>query len=226
MASPRLDVRLPERLRERVDQAAAADGLSVSQWVRKAILEKLGDEDAEARERAELLAEARAFLAIPPGNSTVDRDGYALISKYVAALESSAGRLSLAEQRGRARALAEIAAGALEPLDGEVLTFPAFSPGDPPPALEVTSPRRRGFLKAALAAERARTLLQAPPPPSPPPSAAGLLGEQRTRELWNQAISWPGWQRLFCAQHGIVPSSPDDPGRCYLGCATDNAEKP
>ncbi len=79
--------------------------------------------------------------------------------------------------------------------------------------------RRRGFLRAALAAERARALLAALPEPSPAPSAAGLLGEARTRKLWTEAVSWPGWRRVFCGQHGIVPSAPSSDGtRCYLGC--------
>jgi hypothetical protein len=122
--------------------------------------------------------------------------------------------------------LVEIANGALEPLDGQELAFPEFRPGSPPVDLEATTPRRRGFLRAALATERARALLQAAPPPSPPPSAAGLLGEARTKELWDQTVGWPGWRWAFCDQHGMVPSAPSSDGqrRCYLGCSLDGPE--
>jgi hypothetical protein len=217
MASPRVDLRLDGRVHARVLQAAQAEGLTVSGWVRRAILDRLGDSSREASERAALLAEARRFLA-NPGEG---REAASLVSRYVAAIEAAAGRLSLAEQHGRARALVEIANGALEPLDGEELIFPEFRPDGPPVALELAgTPRRRGFLKAALATERARALLQAPPEPSPAPSAAGLLGEARTRELWTEAIGWPGWRRVFCQTHGIVPSAPGSDGsKCYLGCS-------
>ena len=211
-----MTLRLTERIHGRVLEAAQAEGLSVSGWVRRAILDRLDDSGREAAERAALLAEARRFLA----NPGEDRDAAGLVERYVRALETVSGRMSAAEQHGRARALAEIAAGALEPIDGEELTFGEFRPDSPPVALELAgTPRRRGFLKAALAAERARALLQAAPEPAPPPSAAGLLGEARTRELWDQAISWPGWRRVFCGQHGVVPCAPSSDGaRCYLGC--------
>jgi hypothetical protein len=114
--------------------------------------------------------------------------------------------------------------GALEPLDGTEVTYSDFQPDGPPAALETTEPRKRGFLKAALAAERARVLLQAPAPPAPPPSAVGLLGRERTKVLWDQATRWPGWRWAFCRHHGIVPSTEADDGggrRCYLGCSLD-----
>jgi len=210
-------LRLTERIHGRVLEAAQAEGLSVSGWVRRAILDRLDDSGREAAERAALLAEARRFLA----NPGEDRDAAGLVERYVRALETVSGRMSAAEAHGRQRALQEIASGALEPIDGEELTFPEFRPDGPPVALELTgSPRRRGFLRAALAAERARALLQAAPEPAPPPSAAGLLGEARTRELWTEAVGWPGWRRVFCQMHGIVPSAPSSDGtRCYLGCS-------
>jgi len=211
-----VDLRLDQRVHGRVLQAAQAEGLSVSGWVRRAILDRLGDATREASERAALLAEARRFLA-DPGEG---RDAAGLVSRYVRALETVSGRMSAAEAHGRQRALLEIARGALEPLDGEELTYGEFRPG-PPPALELAgTPRRRGFLREQLARERARALLAAPPVIPPAPSAAGLLGEQRTRELWSEAISWPGWRRIFCSVHGVVPCAPSSDGaRCYLGCS-------
>ncbi len=226
MASPILYARFEPRLYERVLQAAEAEGLALSAFLRMAVSEHLGTVEREAAERAELLAEARRFLAAGPGTTDVDLRARRLVERYVAALDSTAGRISEAEQRGRARALREVAFGALEPIDGTEVTFGEFRPDGPPVALEATSPRRRGYLREHLAAERARALLQAPPPASSLPSAAGLLGEERTRELWNEAIGWPGWRRLFCRHHGIVPSSPDDSGRCYLGCSVDDPERP
>jgi hypothetical protein len=193
VASPYVHVRMEPRLHERVVAAAEAEGLTISGWLRRAALDRLDDTGREAAERAALLAEARRFLAVPAGPTAADRDAYSLVDRYVKAIEAQAGRLSLAEQRGRTRALQEIAQGALEPLDGAELTLAEFRPDGPPVTLELAAtPRRRGFLKAALAAERARALLQALPSPEPPPSAAGLLGEQRTRELWTEAIGWPG----------------------------------
>ena len=220
MASPFLHARFEPRLYERVLQAAADEGLSVSGWLRRAALDRLEDTSREAAERAALLAEARKFLAIPPGGSAADREAHHLVSAYVAAVEATAGRLSLAEQRGRARALQEIAGGALEPLDGQELTFPEFQPDGPPVALELAAtPRQRGYLKASLAAERARALLAAPPPPGPPPSAAGLLGEARTKELFREAAGWPAMRWIFCPSHGVTPCAPGSDGsHCYLGC--------
>ncbi len=174
MASPKVDLRLPERLHARVLEAAEAEGLSLSGFVRRAILDRLSDATREAAERAALLAEARSFLAAPGS----DREAASLVSRYVAAIEAQSGGAGAGRHA-----------------------------------------RRRGFLRAALAAERARALLAALPEPSPAPSAAGLLGEARTRKLWTEAVSWPGWRRVFCGQHGIVPSAPSSDGtRCYLGC--------
>jgi hypothetical protein len=146
-----------------------------------------------------------------------------LIARYVKALESSAGRLSLAEQHGRTRALREIAAGAFEATDGEVVELRPYGITDEselPTVLDTTTPRRRGFLRASLAAERAHALLQAPPPPAAPlATAAGLLGERRTRDLFDEAIRWPGVRSVYCAQHGVTPCAPGSEGeRCYLGC--------
>jgi hypothetical protein len=46
-----------------------------------------------------------------------------------------------------------------------------------------------------------------------------LLGEARTRELFSQALGWPGWRPVFCGQHGMVPCAPGSDGtRCYLSC--------
>ena len=222
MASPFLHARFEPRLYERVLQAAGAEGLSVSGWLRRAALDRLSDTSREASERAALLAEARKFLVggVVARPSAADQDAYSLVERYVAAIESSAGRLSLFEQRGRARALIEIANGALEPLDGQELTFPAFRPDGPPVALELAAtPRQRGYLKASLAAERARALLEAPPAIGLAPSAAGLLGEQRCRELFDEALGWPGMRPVFCASHGMTPCAPGSDGtRCYLGC--------
>ena len=229
MASPTLYARFEPRLYERVLQAAEVEGVSLSAFLRLAVSEHLGTVEREAKERAELMAEARRFLAVPPGEAAVDRDFHSLVDRYVRFLESAAGRLSEAEQRGRARALVEIVNGALVDADGQEITFAEFRPEASPVGLESAgTPRRRGFLKAALAAERARALLQAPPPVSPLPSAAGLLGEARTRELWTQAISWPGWRRVFCGQHGVVPCALGEVDRCYLSCrlgATGNGSE-
>jgi hypothetical protein len=96
MASPIVRVRLPERVHARVLQAAAAEGLTISGWLRRAALDRLGDAAREALERAELLKEARAFLAVAPGDTAVDRDAYSLVSRYVQAIEAQAGRLSAA----------------------------------------------------------------------------------------------------------------------------------
>src|SRR6266508_3136962 len=177
VASPFVHARFEPRLYERVLQAAAAQGVTVSGFVREAV-------------------------------------------------EAQLGRLSAFEARGRARALAEIAGGALEPLDGQELTFAEFRPDGPPVALELAAtPRRRGFLRAALAAERARALLEAAPEPSPLPSAAGLLGEARTKELFNEALGWPGMRPVFCASHGMTPCAPSSDGaRCYLGCSLRSPE--
>jgi hypothetical protein len=211
--------RFPERLHARVLEAAEALGLTLSQFLRMAVEEKLGTVDRLEVERAALLKEARAFLAVTPGTSAVDREAHSLVERYVAAIEAQSGRLSLFEQRGRERALIEIANGALEPLDGQELAFPEYRPDGPPVVLETTEQRRRGFLKAALAAERARALLQAPAPAPPPPSAPGLLGEARTRELFDEALRWPRMRPTYCPTHGITPCAPDSDGRrCYLGC--------
>lgn len=87
-------------------------------------------------------------------------------------------------------------------------------------ALELAgTPRRRGFLREALAAERARALLAATPVIPPAPSSAGLLGERRTKELFREAAGWLGVRWVFCKVHGMVPSAPSSDGsRCYLGC--------
>jgi hypothetical protein len=217
-------VRLTERVHTRVHEAATNQGMSLSSWLRRAVLAHLDDASREASERAALLAEARRFLAGPVGDRQVDRDGHRLIERYVAAIEAQAGRLGMAEARGRQRALAEIAQGALEPLDGEELTFGEFRP-DTPVVLELAaSPRRRGFLKATLAAERARALLQEAPAVPPAPSAADVLGEARVRELWNQVASWPGRRLAFCPQHGMALTAPGDGDRCYLGCRIPGAD--
>src|SRR6266511_4081603 len=222
VASPFVHARFEPRLYERVLQAAAAQGVTVSGFVREAVEAKLDDASRLASERAKLLAEARSFLQDPDGG----REAHHLVSCYVAAVEAQAGRLSAFEARGRARALAEIAGGALEPLDGQELTFAEFRPDGPPVALELAAtPRRRGFLRAALAAERARALLEAAPEPSPLPSAAGLLGEARTKELFNEALGWPGMRPVFCASHGMTPCAPSSDGaRCYLGCSLRSPE--
>lgn len=227
MVSPILYGRFPERLATRVLEAASSEGVTVSKWLRQAALERLGAVSSAETERTALLAEARKFLALPPGDNAVDRDVYKLVERYVAAIESTAGRLSLAEEHGRARALIEIANGALEPIDGTEVTFGEFRPDAPLVVLETTTPRRRGFLRETLARERARALLQAPPLPSPAPSAAGLLGEERTKELWLQATRGalrPAWG--FCRQHGMVPLAETMDGRrqCYLGCSLDGPE--
>jgi hypothetical protein len=219
VASPFLHARFEPKLYERVLGAAEAEGVSLSAFLRMAVLEKLGTVDRLEAERAALLAEARAFLAVTPGTSAVDREAHGLVERYVAAIEAQAGRLSLFEQRGRARALQEIADGALQPLDGQELTFPEYRPDGPPVVLETTSPGRRGFLREELARARSRALLQAPPTSAPPPSAPGLLGEARTHELFNEALGWFGWRPVFCVQHGMVPCAPGSEGaRCYLSC--------
>jgi hypothetical protein len=146
----------------------------------------------------------------------------------VQAIETPAGRLSRAELHGRARALAEIADGALEPLDGAELEVVPLDVAAMPVVLETTSPRRRGYLREELARERARALLQAPAPMSPPPSATAVLGERAARELFRQAIGWGNVKSVFCVTHGVVPNSPERPDRCYLGCridATDNGSE-
>jgi hypothetical protein len=219
MASPRLYVRADQRLFERVLQAAEAEGLTISGFVRRAILDRLEDSGREAAERAALLAQARKFLA-------AHRDGgyeVSIVERLAGFLEEVGGRISKAEQHGRRRALAEVAAGSLEALapDGEVLELADFrlrSEADLPVILETPPPRRRGFLRLSLVEERARELLATVPEPAPVPSAAGLLGEASTRELWNEAVGWPGWRRLYCPVHGVVPSAPSNPDRCYLGC--------
>ncbi len=114
MASPRVHLRLDERLHGRALQAAESEGSTLSEFVRAAILAKLGAVRQEVAERAALLAEARAFLADPDA----DRDAAGLVERYCRAVEAQAGRISLAEAHGRATALAEVCSGALEPLDG------------------------------------------------------------------------------------------------------------
>lgn len=215
MASPILYGRFPERLATRVLEAASSEGVTVSKWLRQAALERLGAVSSAETERMALLAEARRFVAANRGG-----DGVSVVERLAGFLELVDGRISRAEQHGRQRALAEIADGALEPVDGEVIALANFGTTEVPAILETPVPvRKRGWLRVALAEERARALLQAPPEASPVPSAAGLLGEARTRELWTEAIGWPGWRRVFCSVHGIVPCAPGSDGaRCYLGC--------
>jgi len=217
MASPRVALRLDERVHARMLQAAEVEGLSVSGWVRRAILDRLDDASREAMQRAELVSQARKFLAD-------HRDGgyeVSIVERLAGFLEEVGGRISKAEQHGRRRALAEVVAGGLQPLDGEVLELAEYrlrSEADLPVILETPPPRRRGFLRLSLVEQRARELLATAPEPAPVPSAAGLLGEASTRELWNEAVGWPGWRRLYCPVHGVVPSAPSNPDRCYLGC--------
>ena len=73
MASPTLYARFEPKLYERVVAAAEADGLTVSGWLRRAALDRLGDTSREAAERAALLAEARRFLSVDPNGSQADR---------------------------------------------------------------------------------------------------------------------------------------------------------
>jgi hypothetical protein len=223
VASPFLHARFEPKLYERVLRAADAEHVSLSAFLRMAVEEKLGTVERLEAERAALLAEGRAFLA-NPGTTDVDLQVASLVERYVKAIESNAGRLSLAEQRGRARALQEIAAGALEPLDGAELTFPEFHPDAPLVGLETTAPRRRGYLREQLARERARGLLQVPAPMPPPPSATAMLGEGAARELFRQAIGWGNVKSVYCGTHGIVPNSPERPDRCYLGCRIDASD--
>jgi hypothetical protein len=218
-------VRLDERLHARVVEAAATEARDLSGWIREAIMERLGTASSAEAERVALLKEARAFLAVTPGTSAADREAHSLVQRYVQAIEAQAGRLSLAEQRGRARALAEIADGALEPLDGEVVSVGPYGIGDErelPTVLETTTPRRRGYLRAALAVERSRALLQRPAPPaapmSPPPSTTAMLGERAARELFRQAIGWGNAKSVFCPVHAVVPHAPERPDRCCYGC--------
>jgi predicted DNA-binding protein len=212
VASPRLYLRLTERLHARVLAAAEADGSTVSKWVRKAILDTL--ERSEDTSQAALLAEARRYVTAHP-------DAYEseLISGYVKLLEVVGGRLSLAEQHGRARALAEVLGGALEPLDGEVITFSEYQTSDVPTVLETPVPvHKRGFLREALAREHARALLEAPAAPAGPAAHPALLGEEAARELFRQATNWGNVRSVFCPVHAVVPHAPERPDRCYLGC--------
>ncbi len=214
MASPRVALRLTERVHGRVLEAAQREGLSVSGWVRRAILDRL--EQAAKDSEAALLDEARRYVTAHPGAYESD-----LIDGYIRLLEAVAGRLSAAERHGRARAVAEIVGGALEPLDGEVITLAPYH-AEMPVVLETTPPRRRGFLRLSLVEERARELLATPAAPGPP-SQAGLFGERATRELFRQAISWGDTRSLFCRWHGVVPSAPNAPDRCYLGCRVETS---
>jgi hypothetical protein len=224
VASPTLYGRFPERLHARILEAVSTEGVTVSKWLRQAALERLEGAQAAESERVALVAEARKFLAN-------HRDGgyeLSIVERLAGFLELVDGRISRAEQHGRARALAEVAEGALEPVDGEVVSLGPYGVGDErdlPAVLETAVPtRKRGFLRQALARERAHALLQAPPEPGPRPSSAGLLGEQCVRELWSEAVSWPGRRRAFCVVHGVVPTRPGDPDRCYLGCRLDTSD--
>jgi hypothetical protein len=127
LASPYLHARFDPGLHERVLQAAETEGLSLSALLREAVEAKLGAIEQKAKERATLLAEARKFLTETPRGAG-DRDAAHLVERYVKALETAAGRICEAEQRGRGRALQEIALGALEPLDGEELALGEFTP--------------------------------------------------------------------------------------------------
>src|SRR6266498_2779354 len=93
VASPFVHARFEPRLYERVLQAAAAQGVTVSGFVREAVEAKLDDASRLASERAKLLAEARSFLQDPDGG----REAHHLVSRYVAAVEAQAGRLSAFE---------------------------------------------------------------------------------------------------------------------------------
>jgi hypothetical protein len=211
-------VRLSEQLHGRVLEAAEADGSTISKWIRKAVLEKLGSAEAAEAERVALLTEVRRFLA-------AHRDGgyeVSIVERLAGFLELVDGRISRAEARGRQRALAEIAAGTLAPLagDGEVIELANFrlrSEADLPVVLEAQPPRRRGFLRLRLVEEHARQLLAAAPQPEPLPRA-GLLGEQVARDLLDDARRWPGARMTFCPNHAWVPNWPSDPERCCYGC--------
>lgn len=166
-----------------------------------------------------MLAETRKFLAAHSGG------GYevAIVERLAGFLELVDGRISRAEQRGRQRALAEIADGALQALapDGEVIELAPYrlrDDRDLPMVLETPPPRRRGFLRLSLLEQRARELLAAAPDPQPLPRA-GLLGEQVASELFSEAIRWPGVRRIFCPVHGITPCAPSSDGsKCCYGC--------
>ena len=109
MASPKVGMRLDERMYARVLQAAETEQSTVSKWVRKAILD--ARERAAEHSDAALLAEARRYIATHPGKPETD-----VISNQVRLLEAVSGRLSAAERHGRAQAVAEIVGGALEHL--------------------------------------------------------------------------------------------------------------
>jgi hypothetical protein len=210
--------RLEPRLYQRVLAAAEAEGLSLSALLREAVEEHLGTVEREAAERAVLLAEARKFLAVPAGSTAAYRDAYRLVERYVEALEATAGRLCEAERRGRARALQEVAAGALEPLTAKS-HLPGVPPGRAPcgPGDDRAAPPR---VPAGGAGRRAGPGAASGAAAAVPAAlGAGLLGEQRTRELFRQAAGWPGARWVFCAHHGMAPSAPSSDGeRCYLGC--------
>jgi hypothetical protein len=225
VASPFLHARFEPRLHERVLEAAEAESVTVSKWLRLAALDRLEDATREARERAELVSQARKFLAD-------HRDGgyeVSIVQRLAGFLEEVGGRISKAEQHGRQRALAEVAAGSLEALalDGEVLELADFrlrSEADLPVVLETPQPRRRGFLRLSLVEQRARELLATAPEPAPVPSA-GLLGPEVASELFTEAARWPGVRKVFCPVHGITPCWPSSGGsRCCYGCRISTAD--
>jgi hypothetical protein len=220
-ASPFLYARFPERLHARVLEAASTEGVTVSKWLRQAALERLGAAEAVERERVALLSEARRFVA---GH----RDGgyeTSIVERLAGFLELVDGRISKAEQHGRQRALAEIAAGSLEALapdgsDGEVIELAPYQLRDErdlPVVLETPPPRRRGYLRISLVEQRARELLAAAPAPEPLPRA-GLLGPEVAKDLYDQARTWPGARRVFCPAHGVTPCWPGEPSKCCYGC--------
>jgi hypothetical protein len=207
-------VRLPERLHGRVLEAATSDGLTLSGWLRKAILDRLGDASREAAELAALVAEAKRYIATHPNAPEND-----VISGQLGLLEAVKGRMSVAEQHGRRRALEEIAGGALQPVDGDVLVLSDYRTNEVPVVLERAAPlRRRGFLQVDLATQQAMELLEVASKPRPRAVPAGVIGERAARELFRQAVRWGGAETVFCPTHTVVPTFPDDPSRCYLGC--------
>src|SRR6266536_2344582 len=100
MASPRMTLRLTERIHGRVLEAAQAEGLSVSGWVRRAVLDRLEDTSREASEREALVLEARKFVAGHRG----DGPEVSIVERLAGFLELVDGRISKAEQHGRQRA--------------------------------------------------------------------------------------------------------------------------